>query len=174
MSEPPVTGAPDADRPDADNLDLARRMLAATRGMPAPRPSEAKAAPRRPKRKTPRDNNRDPMLLGQAMEALIHEQGWDTEVSVHLILTKWSALVGDVNAAHTVPESFVDGVLTVRAESSTWASSMRLLAPQLLAKLNESLGQGTVTRIVALGPQAPSWKKGLRSVAGRGPRDTYG
>nr|NLD40552.1 DUF721 domain-containing protein [Actinomycetales bacterium] len=27
---------------------------------------------------------------------------------------------------------------------------------------------------VVLGPKAPSWKHGIRSVPGRGPRDTYG
>ncbi|MGB4918016.1 MAG: DUF721 domain-containing protein, partial [Propionicimonas sp.] len=36
------------------------------------------------------------------------------------------------------------------------------------------LGQGTVERVVVVGPSAPSWKKGKRSVPGRGPRDTYG
>jgi predicted nucleic acid-binding Zn ribbon protein len=48
------------------------------------------------------------------------------------------------------------------------------MAPQLVAVLNEALGQGSVTRVQVIGPQAPSWKKGRRSVPGRGPRDTYG
>jgi predicted nucleic acid-binding Zn ribbon protein len=49
------------------------------------------------------------------------------------------------------------------------------MAPQLVAKLNEALGDGTVTRVTVLGPQGPSWKKGRLSVRdGRGPRDTYG
>ncbi|MFZ1383723.1 MAG: DciA family protein, partial [Propionicimonas sp.] len=65
-------------------------------------------------------------------------------------------------------------VLTVRADSSTWAASLRLIAPQLVARLNDQLGQGTVERVVVVGPSAPSWKKGKRSVPGRGPRDTYG
>jgi predicted nucleic acid-binding Zn ribbon protein len=65
-------------------------------------------------------------------------------------------------------------VLTVRAESTTWATSLRQIAPQLVAVLNEQLGQGTVERVVDIGPTAPSWKKGKRSVQGRGPRDTYG
>ena len=65
-------------------------------------------------------------------------------------------------------------MLTVRAESSTWATSLRTIAPQLVAMLNEQLGQGTVTRVLVVGPEAPSWKKGRRSVPGRGPRDTYG
>ncbi|MFZ1282737.1 MAG: DUF721 domain-containing protein, partial [Propionicimonas sp.] len=46
--------------------------------------------------------------------------------------------------------------------------------PQLVARLNDQLGQGTVERVVVVGPSAPSWKKGKRSVPGRGPRDTYG
>jgi len=31
-----------------------------------------------------------------------------------------------------------------------------------------------VTRVLVVGPEAPNWKKGRRSVPGRGPRDTYG
>ena len=66
-------------------------------------------------------------------------------------------------------------MLTVRTDSSAWATQLRLMAPQLVAMLNEHLGDGTVTRVKILGPDAPSWKKGLLSVRdGRGPRDTYG
>ena len=79
------------------------------------------------------------------------------------------------NAAHSSPEGYADTVLTVRADSTAWATQLRYLAPQLVAMLNEQLGDGTVTRIRVLGPDAPSWKKGRRSVRdGRGPRDTYG
>jgi predicted nucleic acid-binding Zn ribbon protein len=32
-----------------------------------------------------------------------------------------------------------------------------------------------VEELIFIGPHAPSWKKGLRSIRGaRGPRDTYG
>ena len=66
-------------------------------------------------------------------------------------------------------------MLTVRTDSTAWAASLRTLAPQLVAILNEQLGDRTVTRIAVLGPDAPSWKKGRLSVRdGRGPRDTYG
>jgi predicted nucleic acid-binding Zn ribbon protein len=80
-----------------------------------------------------------------------------------------------VNAAHSTPIGYQDGVVTVRAESTVWATSLRAMAPQLVAKLNELLGDGTVTRVEILGPDVPSWKRGRRSVRdGRGPRDTYG
>ncbi len=93
---------------------------------------------------------------------------------MHLLLSKWPILVGPANAQHSQPESYIDTVLTVRAESTAWATSLRSMAPQLVAKLNAQLGDGTVTRIQVLGPDAPSWKHGRRSVRGRGPRDTYG
>ena len=88
---------------------------------------------------------------------------------------RWEALVGPSNAEHSKPESFRAGTVTIRADSSAWASQLRLMTPQLLAKLNAALGDGTIRKITVLGPDAPSWKHGLRSVSdGRGPRDTYG
>jgi predicted nucleic acid-binding Zn ribbon protein len=45
----------------------------------------------------------------------------------------------------------------------------------VVKRLNEELGDGTVTVVEVLGPNAPSWKHGRRSARdGRGPRDTYG
>jgi predicted nucleic acid-binding Zn ribbon protein len=153
-------------RPDHDpqGMDLAKRIARAARGA-APTPSRRKQPPRR---------TDEPTLLGDLVKEVIAEEGWTREVNVHQLLARWPALVGPVNAAHSKPEGYSDTVLTVRAESSTWATSLRTIAPQLVAVLNEQLGQGTVTRVVVLGPEAPSWKKGRRSVPGRGPRDTYG
>ena len=73
-----------------------------------------------------------------------------------------------------VPLAFDDGELVVGADSTAWATQIRLLAPTLLARLAEELGAGVVTAVTVRGPSAPSWKKGLLAVRGRGPRDTYG
>jgi predicted nucleic acid-binding Zn ribbon protein len=156
----------DEPRPDHDpqGMDLAKRIARAARG----------ATPPPKRRKQPVKRTDEPTLLGDLVKEVIAEEGWTREVNVHQLLARWPALVGPVNAAHSKPESYADTVLTVRAESSTWATSLRTIAPQLVAVLNEQLGQGTVTRVVVLGPEAPSWKKGRRSVPGRGPRDTYG
>ena len=120
-------------------------------------------------------DDRDPQRLGSAVERLVESKGWTTEVDVRSLLARWPALVGPVNAAHSAPESYRDAVLTVRTDSTAWATQLRLLAPQLVALLNGALGDGTVTRVDVKGPDAPSWKKGRLSVRdGRGPRDTYG
>ncbi len=155
----------DAPEHDPQGTDLAKRIARAARGAaPAPAPRKRRTVERAD----------EPTLLGDLLKEVIAEEGWTREVSVHQLLARWPALVGPVNAAHSVPVGYADAVLTVRAESSTWATSLRTIAPQLVAVLNEQLGQGTVTRVIVLGPEAPNWKKGKRSVPGRGPRDTYG
>jgi predicted nucleic acid-binding Zn ribbon protein len=83
-------------------------------------------------------------------------------------------VVGEQIAAHASPTSLNDGVLTVSAESTAWATQLRLMAPTILGKLHAQVGGNVVTRLRVVGPTAPSWKKGPRSVRGRGPRDTYG
>jgi phosphoribosylaminoimidazole-succinocarboxamide synthase len=83
-------------------------------------------------------------------------------------------MVGADVAAHVQPESYEATVLTVRADSTAWATQVRLLAAELVRRINQRIGHGTVTKVNVRGPQARSWSKGLRSVPGRGPRDTYG
>src|SRR4029453_2117993 len=122
-----------------------------------------------------RAEDRGPKPRSDAVERLVETKGWATEINLHTLLARWALLVGATNAAHSHPEGYAETVLTVRADSSAWATQLRYLAPQLVAMLNDQLGDATVTRIKVLGPDAPSWKKGPRSVRdGRGPRDTYG
>ncbi len=118
---------------------------------------------------------RRPDLLGPAVEALVTDSGWGTELAVHAVFGRWDTIVGADVAAHCTPESFSDGHLTVRTDSTSWATQLKLLAATVVRRLNEELGHDTVLRIDVVGPTGPSWRKGLRSVRdGRGPRDTYG
>lgn len=159
---------------DPTGLELAHRIAAAIGKASETRPKQTRSRPKRRSAAAPRRGDRDPRLLGSVMEHLVADRGWSTELNVHSLLGRWASLVGEVNAEHTAPESYQDGVLVVRADSTAWATSLRTMAHQLVARLNDELGQGTVTQIRVLGPVAPSWKRGRRSVPGLGPRDTYG
>lgn len=64
--------------------------------------------------------------------------------------------------------------IVLRADSTAWATQMRLLLPALRERISAELGEGLGLAIRVLGPAAPSWRHGQRRVAGRGPRDTYG
>lgn len=173
----PLTSPPVEHQPDG--LDLARaaaRAAAASPGTPAKR-RRPSAGKRRTTAKASgaRPDDRDPQLLENAMGRLIAQHGWELDLKVQGVFGRWAELVGDEVAAHCTPESFADGRLVVRTDSTAWATQLKLLAPTVVRRLNEELGHGTVTLIEVLGPHLPTWTKGrLSSRDGRGPRDTYG
>ena len=174
MSESPNAPEPGPVH-DPTGLDLARTVAQSVGAQYRRRRKARPYRPVGPQSSGPRPDDRDPKLLAEAMDRLVESKGWTTDINVHTLLARWSTLVGSVNAAHSHPESYADTILTVRTESTVWATSLRSIAPQLVARLNDQLGDGTVTRIKVLGPAGPTWKKGPRSVRdGRGPRDTYG
>ena len=90
------------------------------------------------------------------------------------MLGHWAAVVGDQIAEHARPTSLREGVLSISAESTAWATQLRMIQAQLLARIAAAVGDGVVTSVRISGPTAPSWRKGPRHVSGRGPRDTYG
>ena len=189
-SEEPEQQAEDAGTSRSDDgLELARvisRSLAGAAGrLPRRRGPAGKGGttgdrkdrrrPRRPGLSGAHPDERDPKLLDDTLVRLVRDQGWELDLRVQAVFGRWAELVGTEVARHTTPESFVDGKLLVRTDSTAWATQLRLLAPTVVRRLNEELGHGTVTLIEVLGPHLPTWKKGLRSMRdGRGPRDTYG
>jgi predicted nucleic acid-binding Zn ribbon protein len=163
----------------ADGLDLARAAARAAAAGPGRPPARKK--PGSPRRRTDakvsgaRPDDRDPQLLEQALGRLVASHGWELDLKVQGVFGRWAELVGDEVAAHCTPETFEDGRLVVRTDSTAWATQLKLLAPTVVRRLNEELGHGTVTLIEVLGPHLPTWTKGrLSSRDGRGPRDTYG
>ncbi len=120
-------------------------------------------------------DDRDPQPLGKAIDRLIDQRGWEEPAAIGGVLGRWDEIVGADLAAHCKPLDCADGVVRVLADSTAWATQVRLLAGPLLRRLNEELGHGTVTRVIVQGPGGGSWKHGRLSVRdGRGPRDTYG
>jgi predicted nucleic acid-binding Zn ribbon protein len=122
----------------------------------------------------PADDERDPQPLDTSVARLVDEHGWGQDIAVHAVVARWEQVVGPDVAAHVRVERYTDGVVTLRTDSTAWATQMRLLAAALVRRFNEETGAGMVSRVVVLGPHTPSWRKGPRSVPGRGPRDTYG
>jgi predicted nucleic acid-binding Zn ribbon protein len=159
---------------DPSGLDLARSVAGGYRKGRVRRRSRGKSKPRGVQASGAYPDERDPQTLDATIDRLVAEHGWQTDIAVHAVFARWDQIVGVEVAQHCKPERYADDELTVRADSTTWATQMRLLAADVVRRLNVELGDGTVTRIQVLGPQAPSWRKGRRTVRGRGPRDTYG
>jgi predicted nucleic acid-binding Zn ribbon protein len=108
------------------------------------------------------------------MDGLLGDQGWRMAAAVGSVFGRWDQLVGPDVAAHTRPERFNDGELVVIADSSAWATQMRLLTSAVLRRLNEELGHGTVTRVVVRGPAPPRRMGPLRVRGTREHNDDYG
>lgn len=185
MAEP--TAAFEPDRPDLALVQL-RRVREAARergeaplrtrgtgaGLAGAMAGTASAAPRE-RRRAGGAADRDPATVSTVFGRLIRDRGWSTPVAVGSVLTRWAELVGPEIALHCRPESFEDSVVRVRTSSTAWATQLRLMTPVLLERFDQALGPGVVTRLDVAGPQAPSWRRGPRTVrGGRGPRDTYG
>jgi predicted nucleic acid-binding Zn ribbon protein len=178
-TEPPEGLPPPASEShDESGLDLARAIARSLAGV---RRAGRRAGPRKrpvdPTFSGAHPDDRDPQTLDATIGRLISEQGWATDVRLHGVFARWDAIVGSEVAQHCKPETFDEeqAKLVVRTDSTAWATNLRMLAPTVVRRLNEELGDGTVKVVDVLGPTAPSWKRGLRSVRdGRGPRDTYG
>ena len=174
--DPAAPAAPAAPAPAGP--DLARAALARAKAA-ARAKGVAAGGPRRPARRPaaargePGDA-RDPVRFGAAITRLVADRGWENTASAASALANWDRLVGAELAEHCRPASLVDGELVLVAESSAWATQLRLLTRTLQARLTEQLGAGVVSSIVVRGPAGPDWRKGPRRVQGRGPRDTYG
>lgn len=167
-------------------MDLVRRALEEARaaareqgkevGKGRRSPAARRAAARGSRRRWsgPAPDARDPQPLGRAAGELAKTRGWSPRVAEGAVFARWGEVVGDQIAAHATPTALRDGVLHVSAESTAWATQLRMVQKQILATIAAAVGDKVVTSLRITGPTAPSWRKGPRHVPGRGPRDTYG
>jgi len=178
----------EAPPPDDAAMDLVRRTLEEARraaraqgknvGQGRRSAGTQRVAGRQPRGRRawsgPGPDTRDPQLLGVASRDVAATRGWSSRVAEGGVFGRWRGIVGDQIADHASPAGLHEGVLSVSAESTAWATQLRMMQAQLLAKIAAAVGDGVVTSLKVTGPAAPSWRKGPRRVAGRGPRDTYG
>ena len=180
-TDQPAAGEPAPKKAvEPSGVDLARVALRAAKEQARARGDAAqqkKQARRGGLRSGARADGRDPMALGAAINRLLTERGWETPAAVGGVMGRWPQIVGEDLANHCVPEKYDEDerVLIVRCDSTAWATNLRLLAPQLVARLNEDLGHGTVRFLKVNGPSGPPRRYGpLRAPGSTGPGDTYG
>lgn len=127
-------------------------------------------------RRTNTASSRDPKPLSDLIDNLTEQTELAAPLAVSGLTFGWAEIVGDEVADHVAIEHFNQdtGELILKADSTAWATQIRMLVVAINNKIDEEIGVGIVQTITVLGPKAPSWKYGQRRVQGRGPRDTYG
>ncbi|MCU1440272.1 MAG: hypothetical protein JWP85_1269 [Rhodoglobus sp.] len=117
---------------------------------------------------------RDPHGLGEVIDGLASKMGWTSPLARSELLLSWPGIVGVETAEHCTPTGIEEGVLTVRCDSTAWATQLRLMRSQVTTTIAQRYPSAGIESVRFEGPNAPSWKRGPKSIPGRGPRDTYG
>ncbi|MBX3100793.1 MAG: DUF721 domain-containing protein [Salinibacterium sp.] len=117
---------------------------------------------------------RDPHGLGDVIDGLASKMGWTSSLAKSELLASWASIVGVETAEHSEPVAIEEGVLAVRCDSTAWATQLRLMRSQITTTIARQYPDAGIDSVRFDGPNAPSWKRGPRSIPGRGPRDTYG
>jgi predicted nucleic acid-binding Zn ribbon protein len=157
-----------------DRVDPGRRLLdRARKTAPAPRPRRRRDR-EEPQWSGPAADPRDPAPLEASLGELVSGRNWSASLRTAGIPARWEQIVGPELAGHCRPARLDNGELTCVAESTAWATQIRLLSPTILDRITAEVGPDVVRRLRVHGPTAPDWRHGPLRVTGRGPRDTYG
>ena len=117
----------------------------------------------------------DPELISGTLSNLISDREWDSGLAEGNLFVNWKKIVGEEIAQHAVPISILEGELTIQSSSTAWATQLQLISNDLLTMIQKDATGVLIEKITFIGPHAPTWKKGIRSIRNaRGPRDTYG
>ncbi|MER8103895.1 DUF721 domain-containing protein [Kitasatospora sp. NPDC094016] len=126
---------------------------AAARGRLATGPT--RRMPLRPPRRAVARDGREPVGLSAVFTALATEAHFELPADTGTVLGQWPAIVpdlaGDVTATHYDPAT---GRLDLQPASPAYATQLRLLSRQLVARINTKLGAETVRSIHVLPPSA--------------------
>ncbi|MDP9607807.1 MULTISPECIES: DUF721 domain-containing protein [Streptomyces] len=142
---------PDEDEPRA-KVDLARLALRraqqdARRGRFLPSSRPRTTTPRR------RRSRPEPVVLRAALDELITQKTGLSSTAA-TVLMQWPSMVGPEVARHVAAVDFDTDAraLVLRPDSVAWATQIRLLAPQLIRRLNADHNSETVRTVRILKP----------------------
>ncbi len=117
----------------------------------------------------------EPRKINNILNELIESRDWRKGIAEGNLFSDWREIVGEEIADHSTPITLYEGKLTIQTSSTAWSTQLRLMNDELLRKIRQSAPGAVVDDLIIIGPHAPSWKRGLRTIRGaKGPRDTFG
>lgn len=137
---------------EPSGVDLARVALRAARE--AAKKTGARTAKNKPRlTRTVRRDGRAPMGLGEAFTALMAERGWETPTAGAGLCERWAVLAPDL-AEHVAAVGYdaERGELTLRPDSTAWATKARLEASRIITDANRSARTDAVCTVRVLSP----------------------
>jgi predicted nucleic acid-binding Zn ribbon protein len=94
--------------------------------------------------------------LSRILGSLMKVRGLQGRMSEYRIFGQWEKTVGSVIAGHAQPVSVRGSKLFVAVDSPAWMQQLSLLKPEIIEKVNRSLGKEAIREIgLNLGEIAP-------------------
>ena len=117
----------------------------------------------------------DPQKISSILNEIVEARDWRKGIAEGNLFSEWRSIVGNEIADHSTPITMYEGRLTIQTTSTAWSTQIRLMEGDLLRTIQKSAPGAVVESLSIIGPHAPSWKRGLRTIRGaQGPRDTFG
>jgi predicted nucleic acid-binding Zn ribbon protein len=117
----------------------------------------------------------EPEKISKLISELVENREWRQGIAEGNLFSDWAQIVGSDVAEHARPITLFEGKLTIQTTSTAWSTQLRLIESELLKTIRKSSPGALVDELLIIGPHAPSWKRGLRTIRGaKGARDTFG
>lgn len=97
----------------------------------------------------------DPIPLRDALAKVGRQLGLGPTDVVTTLVSQWEDIVGPAIAQHAEVRSVRDGECTIAVDGPVWATQLRYGSSDLVARVNERCGEGSVTsvKVVVAGPR---------------------
>ena len=98
--------------------------------------------------------------LFNALPAVLRGLAPNPEADKAIVFAAWKRCSGELLSDRTTPLDFSENRLVIAVEDKTWQRNLETLSPQMLVKLNDYLGQGTVKFIEFKAMHEPAREQG--------------
>lgn len=93
-------------------------------------------------------------VIATVLPDLVRERGWEKQLDLHSVFTRWHELVGEEVGEHAKPLKIVRSTLWVEVENSSWLQQLQYQKMELLDILNQSLRLSRLNDIKLILPVA--------------------
>jgi predicted nucleic acid-binding Zn ribbon protein len=95
----------------------------------------------------PSNRQPDPAPVGETVDRLLRSWGSASVAATGSVFADWDDIVGPQLAGHAHPRSLRNGVLVVAVTDPAWATQLRFLEAELVARIGQSTGSDEVRSI---------------------------
>ncbi|MGH9101934.1 MAG: DciA family protein [Acidimicrobiales bacterium] len=86
------------------------------------------------------DGQEDPVAIGSSLDRLLNGMHGPGRAVLRVVFGSWEEAVGPAVAEHARPAALRQGTLVVAVDHPAWATQLRLMGPDLLARLERLAG----------------------------------